>query len=115
MGPLAASDLREFRIRGSYINQRSLLARQNLHHLKREDLPPNPPGYSPPVVEFALADGSISQINVGETDVALLCDGDFARARQHLCLILNARRGDAEALAALSAGAQERPGAPPAT
>ncbi len=109
MTRLAGTDIRDFRIRGSYINQRSLLARQNLHYSKRADLPPNLPGYSPPVVEFELADGATSSIHVGETDVALLSDNDVDKAKRHLCLILNARAGDREALQQLSSGAEARP------
>ncbi len=113
MEPFAGGDIREFRIRGNYINQRTLLARKNLHATKRGDLPPNPPGYSPPVVEFELHNGTSQQITIGETDIALLCGEDAERAKRHLALVVNARRGDPQALATLACDGEERPGSAP--
>jgi hypothetical protein len=38
MEPVAGTEIRDFRIRGNYINQHSLLSRRELHSSKRENL-----------------------------------------------------------------------------
>src|SRR5512146_231000 len=109
MEPARAAEIRDFRIRGNYINQRSLLSRRELHSAKREDIAPRRPGYSPPVVEFELFDGTRGSIEISEVDIPLLCEGDAAQAARHLTLILKARRGDAEAAHAVANAAQSFP------
>ena len=95
----------DFRVRGNYFNQRSLLSRRNLHFSKRNSIVSDTPGYSPPVVEFELLDGSTGSIVVSEADIPLLCGDDFEQGERHLSLILNARQGDAKAVEDLSSAA----------
>ena len=96
-----ASDIREFRIRGNYFNQRSLIARRALHSQKKGNIPPCP-GYSPPAVEYVLTNGASGILATSDADMPSLCDADVERAKRHLSLILNARRGDAQAVRDLS-------------
>ena len=109
MEALTGTEIRDLRIRGNYFNPRSLLARLDLHSSRKENLVANCPGYSPPVVEFELADGTSSSIVVSESDIPLLCDDDVAKAQRYLALILNARRGDSQAASELSSALQEHP------
>src|ERR1700758_671478 len=104
---LTGTEIRDFRIRGNYFNQRSLLSRRQLHSSKKEKLVPNSPGYSPPVVEFELLGGTTSSIVVGESDIPFLCDDDIEKAKLHLSLILNARQGDPQAAKDLTSAAQQ--------
>jgi hypothetical protein len=106
---LTGAEIGDFRIRGNYFNRRSLLARRDLHSLKKEHIPRNCPGYSPPVVEFEFQGGATSSIVVGESDVPFLCVDDTEQAKQYLSLILNARRGDAGAARNLTSAEQEHP------
>lgn len=103
---LAGAEIRDFRIRGHYFNQRSLALRKTLHSSKKDRPDRVWPGYSPPVVEFELEDGVPRSIRVSDADVAALCNDDPERARQHLALILNARSGDVSAVRELCRTAQ---------
>ena len=107
MEHLTGSEIRDFRIRGNYINQRSLLSRIELHSCKEQRTIPIGPGYSPPVVEFELYGGSTSSIVVSEIDIPSMCDDDIEKAKAYLALILNARRGDPDAAKCLSSAVQE--------
>ncbi len=100
------TEIRDFRIRGNYVNQRSLLSRIDLHSRKIENILPNSPGSSPPVVEFELHKGQTSSIVVSEVDIPSLCDDDFEKAKRHLGRILSARQGDPEAAKKLSSETQ---------
>ncbi len=98
MEQLTAVGIRDFRVRGNYFNQHSLRFRDELRASLREDeILPQRPGYSPPVVDFELDDGSRNSVVVHEIDIPLLCQDDFAGARHHLGLIVSARRGDSQA------------------
>ena len=91
------SEVRDFRIRGNYVNQRSLQSKIDLHSRKIDNAIPRVPGYSPPVVEFELNNGQSGSIMVSEVDVPALCGDDFERAKRHLELVLGARRGESDA------------------
>jgi len=104
---VTGTEIRDFRIRGNYINQRSLLSRRDLHSSKKENVLPSGPGYSPPVVEFELHGGPTSSVVVSEIDIPFLCDDDTQKAKGYLSLILAARRGDSKAAKDLAFAAQE--------
>lgn len=106
---LTERGIRDFSIRGNYVNRRSLLSRRDPRSLKKEKEVPNRPGYSPPVVEFEHHGGTTGSISVRESDIPLLCQDDFENANRHLWLILNARRGDPKAAKDLSSAAQKHP------
>jgi len=55
------------------------------------------------MVEFELPDGAVRSITVRETDALLLRDDDNGKAEDYLRLILEARGGDCQAVAELSA------------
>jgi hypothetical protein len=103
---LAGTEIRDFRIRGGYFNQRNLISRRALHSSRKGDAQPCP-GYSPPVVEFELVDGTLSSVVISDADIPPLCNVDLEKAKRQLSLILNARRGDPAAVMALSAAEQE--------
>ena len=109
METVTGTEIRDFRIRGNYINQHSLLSRRDPHSSKEENVGPSGPGYSPPVVEVELHGGSTSSIVVSEIDIPFLCDDDIQKAKAYLSLILNARRGDPQAVKDFALAAQERP------
>src|SRR5512142_111073 len=94
---LTGTDIRDFKLRGYYFNQRSVLSRSELRVLGRDKVVPSRPGYSPPVVDLELTDGSKRSIVVTEVDVPLLCHEDWQQGKTYLSLILNARGGDPEA------------------
>jgi hypothetical protein len=104
---LTGTEIRDFRVRGNYFNQRSLLWRKDLHSSKKENFVASSPGYSPPVVDFELHDGPAGSIAVGEADLPVLCGDDIEKAKSYLSLILNARRGDRQAATELSSATQE--------
>jgi pyruvate,orthophosphate dikinase len=106
MGLLTGVEIRDFTIRGNYFNQRSLASRRAMHSAKKEDVS-ECPGYSPPLVEFELADGTKSSIVISDADMPALCNDDTEKAKKHLSLILNARRGDDDAVKELSCANQE--------
>jgi len=97
MKQATALAIRDFRVRGNYFNQRSLLTHKQLHYLKQERAMPGRPGYSPPVVEYETETGESGTLVVSEIDIPLLCDNDFERSKQYLGLILQSRGGDREA------------------
>src|ERR1039458_5460574 len=110
MKPLAGVEIRDFRIRGNYFSQRSLLSWMDSLSLKDKKVPPQLPGYSPPVVEFETAElpgGATGSIVVRDIDLPLLCQDDFEKAKEHLALILSAQRGDPKAAQDLSGAVQE--------
>ncbi|MGC2193778.1 MAG: hypothetical protein WA628_03815 [Terriglobales bacterium] len=113
METLAVTKIRDFSIRGNYVNHRRLAARRELHSADGQNRIFDGLGYSPPVVDYELQDGTTSSIPVSEIDIPLLCDDDFEKAKGHLGLVLNARRGDLNAARNLAlqehlGGASER-------
>jgi hypothetical protein len=103
MEQLTAAGIRDFRVRGNYLNQHSLHFRDELcAALRDHEILQQRPGYSPPVVDFELEGGSRGSVVVHETDLPLLCQDDFESARRHLGLILEARRGESGAVKDLS-------------
>lgn len=103
---LTGLNIRDFTIRGNYFNQRSLAYRRAMHSARKEDVS-ECPGYSPPLVDFELDDGTASSIVISDADMPALCNDDLEKAKRHLSLILNARKGDAEAVKQLSCEDQE--------
>ena len=104
---LTGTEIRDFKVRGNYLNRRSLVLRRSLHASKKQDAAQNYPGYSPPVVSCELLDGTTCNIVVSEADIPLLSDDDIERAKRFLALVLDARRGKFEAIGELSALAQK--------
>ncbi len=104
MERLSASEIRDFRVRGNYFNQHSRRFRN-----ERYTSSPNRPGYLPPVVDFDLEDDASGSIVASEIDIPLLCQDDDQQARAHLALIINARRGEPAAAAALKAALEKYP------
>jgi len=100
--------IRDFKIRGSYVNRRSLLLHQNLHSAAKPNGAPSYLGYSPPVVEFELREGSIRSITVTEADALVLSNEDNEDAKRYLSRILEAREGDLSAAKDLSSIAEKR-------
>lgn len=105
----AGTKIWDFKIRGNYLNRRSLVLRRDLHAKKKQNEARNYPGYSPPVVEFELLDGTTCSTAISEADIPLLSGDDVERAKRFLSLILDARQGQREAVEALSALAQKHP------
>jgi Pyruvate phosphate dikinase, AMP/ATP-binding domain len=106
METVTGTEIRDFMVRGNYFNQRTLLSRMDLHSSKKDNIVSNSPGYSPPVVEFELQDGTSDSIVISEADVPFLCGDDMEQGKRHLTLILTARRGDTQAAKILSSVAQ---------
>jgi phosphohistidine swiveling domain-containing protein len=104
---LPVGEIRDFRVRGNYFNQHSLRFRKPRYSASPEGA--DRPGYSPPVVEFDLEDDVTGTIVASEIDIPVLCQEDFEKAKTHLALIVNARRGDPRASAELSAAAHQYP------
>lgn len=109
MGPASSTPIRDFRVRGNYFNQRSLVSRKASHYSKKESPGPPRPGYSPPEVDIDLEDGRTGNIIVSEIDIPLLCDDDFNKSRDYLSLILQAREGSPEACRELVVAAANHP------
>jgi hypothetical protein len=109
MEAVTGTEVRDFRIRGNYVNQRNLLSRREAQVSKSDNLVPSSPGYSPPVVEFELHGGPTISIILSEIDIPFLCDDDVEKSKGYLSLILNARRGDPKAAEDLALAAQEHP------
>jgi len=97
METVIGMEIRDFRVRGNYFNQRTVLLRRDLHSSKRDHIALDSPGYSPPVVEFEFQDNTTGSIVISEADIPLLCNGDLEQGKRHLSLIVNARRGDPKA------------------
>jgi hypothetical protein len=108
MAPLTGKEIRDFKVRGNYINQRSLLRREGLLFPKGK-VAPRDFGYSPPVVEYEFADGTSGSVVVREFDIPVLCQDDEEAAKNHLALILNADRDHAAVATKLSSAAQPSP------
>ncbi len=109
MESLTGLQISDFRVRGNYVNQRSLLSRKQLHYLKREGVKADRPGYSPPIVDYETEDGVSGSLTVSEIDIPLLCDDDFQKSRNYLQLLMQARSGDAEAARELLALTEKHP------
>lgn len=88
--PFHAEAIRDFRIRGCFVNRRKLLAPLG-QRTQRSGAPP--PGYAAAVVELER-DHTPETVDVRDIDLPLLCQADVECAKQHLSLILRARRGD---------------------
>jgi hypothetical protein len=107
METLTTTDVRDFRVRGSYFSWRSILSRTGLYSSEKQTAQPNQPGYSPPAVDFELRDGTINSVVISESDIPLLYDDDIEKAKRHLSLILDARRGDLNAVTKLRSAEQQ--------
>jgi pyruvate,orthophosphate dikinase len=101
--------IRDFRVRGNYFNQRTLISKRAFHHLKKHELQPGSPGYSAPEVAIELENGSSSNLVVSEIDIPFLCDTDFETARHYLSLIIRARDGNSPAADELLDAARNHP------
>ena len=88
--------IRNFRICGNYLNQRSL-ALGVMPHGSDEATAAGNRGFLPPQVEYETEDGAKNRIDVSAADLPVLCLPSFDEARTHLALILNARQGDPDA------------------
>ncbi|HEX4920281.1 MAG TPA: hypothetical protein VFV92_06025, partial [Candidatus Bathyarchaeia archaeon] len=106
METVTGTEIRDFRLRGNYFNQRTLMHRRGSHSSKKDHIVSNSPGYSPPVVEFEFQDGTAGSIVISEADIPSLCSDDIEHGKRHLSLIVNARRGDPKAAEDLSSAAQ---------
>ena len=109
MKPLTAPAIRDFRVRGNYFTQRSLLSHKEIHHLDRDKVLPERPGYSPPVVEYDAEGGESGSLTVSEIDIPLLCDNDVEKSKQYLSVLMQARGGDREAARELLALSERHP------
>ncbi|MBI5482527.1 MAG: hypothetical protein HY906_26970 [Deltaproteobacteria bacterium] len=90
----------EFRICGNYSNWRSLLVSLDDRSAASTFVPRDHPGYVPPVAQYWTtdrSDGPGHEIEVRGTDLPLLCQRTQEQGREHLTLILRARRGDRQA------------------
>lgn len=96
-----------FCIRGNYFNQHSMHFR---NELRSRHKPPAflRPGYSPPVVDLVLNNGTADSVIVHEIDLPVLCGHDEAQAKRHLAMIVNARHGDIQAITQLDATAHQQ-------
>lgn len=103
------AQVRDFKVRGNYFTQRSLIFSQSLHHSRREELVSSRPGYSPPEVDIAFEDGRADTIAVSEVDIPILCERNFENAKRYLSLILAARSGDSAACRQLVHTAETHP------
>ncbi len=95
MEPLTGTAIRDFTVRGNYLNYHNFASRRNHGG-------PDCPGYSRPVADLELQDSARRTITIDETDIPLLCQSDFQQAKNHLALILNAEHSP-EAAQQLSA------------
>ncbi|HEY7096997.1 MAG TPA: hypothetical protein VH437_09755 [Terriglobales bacterium] len=109
MESTVANGVRSFRVRANSFNQRTLLRRIAQHVNNGTRLFAAPPGYSAPVVDFEGEDGTRGSIIVSESDLPVLCKGDEITAARCVGLIVNARRGDAEAAKELAILEQTSP------
>jgi hypothetical protein len=109
MEPLTGRAIRDFKLRGNFLNLHSRRA-----HCSLDPAQPGKraayPGYSPPVVEYELEPGARGSVVVSDTDIPRLCQDDLELAKAHLALILNARGGDSRAAKELATIAQQSPG-----
>ena len=80
METVTGTEIRDFRVRGNYFNQRSLLSRRDLHSSKKENIVPNARVFSSGrgVRTSRRHTGSIV---VSEADIPLLCGDDFEKAK----------------------------------
>ncbi|MGI9102686.1 MAG: hypothetical protein ACR2IF_09615 [Terriglobales bacterium] len=102
MQQLTAADIRDFRIRGNFLNWHTLAAQQAGAAAAAR------PGYSAPILTYQLEGRDEQSLVITEADVPPLVDRDHPeRPKQYLALLLNANAGDAEAARELRA-AQEQ-------
>lgn len=101
--------IRDFRVRGNYFNQRTLVSKRAFHHSKKDDQGTCSPGYSPPEVAVEFEDGTTGNLIVSEVDIPFLCDEDFEYARDYLSQILQARSGNSHAIDSLLDAARSHP------
>jgi len=106
METLVGSQIRSYVVRANSFNQRSLLKRIFQHSHRTDRSFAAKAGYSAPVVDFEIEDGSHGSIVVSESDLPILCEGEEITAKRYLGLILDARRGDAQAAGELASLAQ---------
>ncbi|HXZ78409.1 MAG TPA: hypothetical protein VEG30_00660 [Terriglobales bacterium] len=106
MAILLSTGIRDFKLRGNFVNQRNLLASRDLHFGRGQTGTVKGTGQSPPVIEYELDDGATNCIAVSEADIPLLCCDDFEKAKAHLKLILDARHGDLRAAGDLALAVQ---------
>ena len=104
-----AIQIRDFKVRGNYFNQRSLASRKSLHYSKKAATSRVLPGYSPPEVEIEFEGEGRQSIVVSEVDIPFLCAEDFEQSKRYLGLILRARGGDERARSQLLDEAQSHP------
>ncbi len=101
--------IRDFRVRGNYINRRSLVSKEALHYLEKDARGTSCPGYSPPEVAIEFEDGTTSNLVVSEIDIPFLCENDFENARHYLSQIIQARSGNSQAVDGLLDAARNHP------
>jgi pyruvate,orthophosphate dikinase len=109
---LTETKIRNFRICGNYLNERSL-ALGSTPHVCDEGITADNRGFLPPVVEYETEDGAKNRIVISGVDIPILCLPSFDEARTHLALILNAREGDLDARRQLALRAERPQGAVP--
>lgn len=97
MEPLTGTDVSSFRVRGNYFNHHKLRFHKQWPSCAPDRPVQAPPGYSPPVVDLVLRDGSKQSVAVHEIDLPILCGEDNAEAKSRLALIANVRKGDLSA------------------
>ena len=107
MENVTTTDIRDFKIRGNYFSSRRLSSPAGQHTVQQAGTKTNRVGYSPPVVDLKLQDGTSESITISEYDLPLLYDGNFEKSKDYLALILEARSGDLGAAATLSSIARE--------
>ena len=71
MEVLTSAEVRNFRVRANYFNQRSLLWRTILHS-QQAKLIPKSLGYSAPVVKYETEEGMSASTAVSENDLPFL-------------------------------------------
>ena len=93
MALVTGTEIRDFRIRGNYFNQRSLLSRRDLLSLKERRRVPTASWIfsSRGGVRTSGRRRATGSIVVREIDIPLLCQDDFEKAKRHLSLILSAQ------------------------
>jgi hypothetical protein len=90
----------EFRVRGNYANWRSLLVSLDDRSAASTFVPRDHPGYVPPMAQYwteEQPEGPGHEIEIRGTDLPLLSQVPQPEGREHLTMILQARRGDRQA------------------
>lgn len=86
--PADALAIGDFRIRGCYPTQRSLISSAEAHQRRGGGRPAALPGHAPARVDFETAQGAAGSIEVPDLDLVALCQPDVGAAAAHLALIL---------------------------